>query len=163
MVGAPKEWFNAVPTAGRLVLDYSSAAVLPAGTQAMKDNELDAFLKAKVAHRRTGKMSGPDCICRLREASVFLQITAAQARDVVALFYRHEERVEAAVILRNRIVDQENLYQLLYSLHMLEQQFFGKRVGPLNLLNMSRPTGRYRLDTADAEHYQVPQCSLNVE
>ena len=78
-----------------------------------------------------------------------------QAREVVALYKNHAERVEAAVILRNRIVDQQNMYKLLYSLHMLEQQYFLERVGPLNLLNMDRPTGRYRLHTDDPEHYQV--------
>ena len=39
------------------------------------------------------------------------------------------------MILRARIVDQKNLYKMLYVLHMVEQQFFTVRLGPSNVLN----------------------------
>eukprot|EP00959_Pyramimonas_sp_CCMP1952_P262754 5494189-Pyramimonas_sp.AAC.1 len=59
-----------------IVLDYSSTAVPPPGTQPMTEKELDDFLQKEVAIN--GRMSGCECICRLREGSVFMYITAAQ-------------------------------------------------------------------------------------
>ena len=45
--------------------------------------------------------------------------------------------------------------QMVYALHMLEQQFLMQRLGPSCMLNQSHCTGRYRLATKDFEHMQV--------
>jgi hypothetical protein len=154
--GAPPEWLgNKVPTNGVLELDYVSSAMPPAGTVAADDETLVELLWRNVVNPHTGRLEGPDVVWRLREHSIFMWVSAEQARDIITQFVDHAERVEAAVILRSRIVDQANLYKVLYALHMVEQQFFCTRLGPTNVINHEHPTMRYRLRTNDYEHFGV--------
>ncbi len=102
-------------------------------------------------------MKSSDALYFLREASVRVYVTSTQYERVCNAFAARADRVEASVILFNRVIDRAAVARVVGRMSCFEQSFFGCRIGWRNVLgdSLQSYTMHYRLDLSCDEQMSV--------
>ena len=74
-------------------------------------------------------MKSSDALYALREASVRVYVTSTHYERVCNAFAAGADRVEASVILFNRVIDRAAVARVVGRMSCFEQSFFGCRIG----------------------------------
>jgi len=150
----PRSFISEMPTHGHLRLDFTSTRAPPA-TSVPLDDAAVRQLNERLAQERAGPRGDAAALTLLRSQSVHLWVTSAGAAEIVAEFALPAARVEAAVTLFGRIVDQRSFYAVMRTLRSIEQSVAGIRIGWPHVFSSQAPTLHYRLDTSLAEHREI--------
>lgn len=160
--GVPERIMRRMPAVGMLEFDYTSNIRVPENASIMGDGDLHEFLHTRgVLSTRTDEWTAEESVSALhslREASVHVNISSIQYARVFTAFPQGADRVEASVILFNRVVDSANIPALVvHQMSCFEQCVFGARLGWRNVLGESLQafTVHYRLDLNCQEQASV--------
>lgn len=160
--GVPECIMQRMPAVGMLEFDYTSNIRVPENVSPISDGDLHEFLHTRgVLTAWIDEWTAEESISALhslREASVHVSITSIQYARVFAAFPQGADRVEASVILFNRVVDYANIPAfVVHQMTCFEQCVFGSRLGWRNVLGESLQafTVHYRLDLSCQEQASV--------
>lgn len=150
--GVPESLMRCMPNVGTLEFDYTSNIRASESAMAETDEKLHTFLHSvAVLTNSTSEWAAVRSVralYALREASVRVHVNARQYQRVCDAFPPGPDRVEAAVILFNRVIDHANVPAVVGRYSSFEQSTFGARMGWRNVLGDSPQafTMHYRLD-----------------
>ncbi|KAK3267050.1 hypothetical protein CYMTET_24366, partial [Cymbomonas tetramitiformis] len=157
-MGAPSEWVRGVPQKGMLCLDYTASKVPnPKVDKPVTSEQLHGILKEFVLNPVTGRIGGVESVQRLRDISVQFFVSADQVCSIIKRFPMSDEKVEVAIMLTRRIIDQENLWKVVYCLRSYEQVAYKARLGWNVVYHPDHTSGKYILDLKDYEQRQIAQ------
>ena len=159
--GVPERLTRDIPNVGTLCFDYTSNIRPPEDATAPSDEELHEILRTKSvltpAVDAWEAVKSSDALYALREASVRVYVTSTQYERVCNAFAAGADRVEASVILFNRVIDRAAVARVVGRMSCFEQSFFGCRIGWRNVLgdSLQSYTMHYRLDLSCDEQMSV--------